>query len=146
MTGFVLTRDTIVDGWTSGVLLLDGRFVGFTLEDSVREMVDSEGKWYWRKEFKQPGRTAIPSGRYQLGVHQSPRFGRALPLVRDVPDFSWILMHAGNDVDDTEGCILVGRRRSQEQGRVWDCIPIVARVLAVIQAARQPVTLEVRNL
>ena len=145
MSGFVLKRDTVVDGFTSGLLMFDGRFVGYTLEDSVREMVDPSGQWYWRPEFKKRGHTAIPSGRYQLGVHRSPRFGKTLPHVLDVPDFAFILIHAGNDVDDTEGCILVGRWRDQSSGRVWDCAPIVQKVLSIIQTSRTALQLEVKN-
>lgn len=141
----VLQRDTLVDSHTSGVLTADRKFVAYTLEDPVREMVDSSGAWYWRPEFKKPKATAIPSGVYVLGVHRSPKFGKSLPLVRDVPDFAWILIHAGNDVDDTEGCILVGRFRDQTAGRVWDCAPAVQRILSIIQSAAVPVRLEVRN-
>lgn len=28
--------------------------------------------------------------------------------VQDVPNFKWILIHIGNDDDDTAGCLLVG--------------------------------------
>lgn len=57
---------------------------------------------------KIPGLTAIPAGRYRLISRHSTRFNRKLPALVDVPGFSDILIHAGNTVANTEGCILLG--------------------------------------
>lgn len=51
--------------------------------------------------------SCIPNGTYPLKLHTSPRFGKTL-LVDNVPDRSEILIHSGNTIRDTEGCILVG--------------------------------------
>lgn len=50
----------------------------------------------------------IPVGEYSLQVTPSPKFNRNLPLLCNVPGHSGIRIHAGNDVTDTHGCILVG--------------------------------------
>ena len=51
---------------------------------------------------------AIPSGFYRLRVTMSPRFRIYLPLLDGVIGRSGIRIHAGNAIDHTEGCILVG--------------------------------------
>ena len=52
---------------------------------------------------------AIPAGRYAVAVTWSPKFGRWLPLLVNVPHRSGIRIHAGNTAQDTAGCILVGQ-------------------------------------
>lgn len=61
------------------------------------------------KAKKVYGRTAIPSGKYQVTLTYSPKFRKYLPIVNDVKCFSGILFHAGNTNRDTEGCILLGK-------------------------------------
>ena len=52
---------------------------------------------------------AIPAGRYDVAVTWSPRFKRWLPLLLKVPFREGIRIHAGNNPDDSSGCILLGR-------------------------------------
>ena len=49
----------------------------------------------------------IPEGMYRIDWHNSPKFGRFLPLVwnNDVPKDRYILIHSGNYPKHTEGCI-----------------------------------------
>ena len=51
---------------------------------------------------------AIPTGFYRLRVTMSPRFKIFLPILDGVIGRSGIRIHAGNTIQDTEGCILVG--------------------------------------
>lgn len=95
----LLARRGYSDKATEGDLFVMGppdEFLCYTLEDVVRDGP------------KVPGHTAIPAGRYRVVVTYSPRFREWMPLLKDVPGFSGIRVHAGNDSDDTEGCILVG--------------------------------------
>jgi len=61
-------------------------------------------------EAKVMGETAIPEGKYRVSLDMSPKYGRLMPYVQDVPQFTNIMLHPGNDVEDTKGCILVGQR------------------------------------
>ena len=51
----------------------------------------------------EPGENAV----FRFKRHMSPQFGRCI-WIKDVPGRSEILIHAGNYVSDTAGCILVG--------------------------------------
>lgn len=91
---------------TIGALYLDDKLECFTLEDVVREIPGASVK-----DWKIPGATAIPAGLYQVVITPSPRFGRELPLLLDVPGFEGVRIHPGNTAEDTEGCILLGTSR-----------------------------------
>lgn len=94
----VLHRRDKTDRRTIGELYVDQVWECYTLEDKVGS---GDGL---------PG-NAIQAGRYELGWWESPKFKRRLPILKDVPGRSYILIHAGNTERDTEGCILVGADR-----------------------------------
>ena len=143
----LLQRTVLVDGFTPGELKIDGEHFGWTLEDTVREEMAADGSYYWRRRMKLAGQTAIPSGRYEVVLSHSARFGRLLPLLLNVPDFDAIRMHGGNTAADTEGCILNGRDRDLAAGRVWNCAPVIDRLVALIGDATHTgkVWIEVKN-
>lgn len=98
-----LFRAPSFKGATLGWLLADGEQFCRTLEDQIRE-VRGQPVASW----KVPKATAIPAGRYRVTLEHSARFGPDCPTINDVPGFSAIRIHGGNDADDTEGCVLVG--------------------------------------
>lgn len=89
---------------TIGDLFIDGKFECFTLEDAVRP--------FGEKVF---GKTAIPSGEYEVVLDESPKFKRKMPHVLNVPNFEGIRIHWGNGAQDTFGCILVGNDVRRER-------------------------------
>ena len=102
-----LLRDRSINRVTFGRLFVDDVFECLTLEDEIRERPGVPVS-----AWKVPKQTAIPAGRYCVRLTMSSRFGRVLALLENVPGFSGIRIHTGNVIDDTEGCILVGRRVS----------------------------------
>jgi len=89
---------------TIGELYLNGEMLSHTLEDVVRN--GDDGKL--EEVEKVFGQTAIPYGRYEVVVNRSERFKRDLPLLLNVPLFTGVRLHPGNNESHTNGCILCG--------------------------------------
>ena len=88
-------------------------------EDFTLGILSIEGKTFCNT--LEPGRKAIPPGRYPLVVTRSPKFGGVwLPLLLHVPGFTGIRIHAGNTAEDTKGCILVGFTLDTHPGQLYD--------------------------
>jgi hypothetical protein len=142
----ILLRDVLVETYTMGQWLVDRHRVAWSLEDPVREQIGANG-YFWRPEFKVPGKTAIPAGRYEVVVTDSHRFRRPLIEILRVPDFSSIRCHGGNTVLNTEGCPLAGMDRDVNEGRIWNCPPAVDLLTNLVREATKTerVWLEVIN-
>ena len=89
-----------------GLFMTDGRFTCFTLEDPFHIV-------------KIPGETRIQNGRYRVrlrtygGHHEKykikfPGFHKGMLEIVGVPNYTDILIHIGNFVTDTDGCLIVG--------------------------------------
>jgi len=99
--------------YTIGKMYIDGVYFCDTLEDYDR---------LYYGGIKEAGKTAIPTGRYELILtNYSPRFGAkepykslcngCVPLIANVPMFSGVRIHIGNSDADTDGCLLVGKNK-----------------------------------
>lgn len=90
---------------TLGKLYINKEFFCSTIEDKYRDL---------SKEKKVYGETCIPFGTYKVIINMSPKYGRLMPRLLDVPHFDGILIHnAGSRKDATEyteGCILLFRQ------------------------------------
>lgn len=114
------------EAYTIGTLYVDGERFCDTLEDRVRDLAGGE--------VKVPGETAIPEGVYKVIVNRSPKFGRDLPRLLDVPQFEGVLIHRGNSAEDSAGCILVGENK--EKGKVINSTPYEEKLVSLCKAAQ----------
>lgn len=86
-----LVRHYFDDKYTVGKLYVSGEYVCDTLEPA-----------------KVGSYPCIPSGDYNVVLAPSPKFGKLMPRLCNVPGRVGILIHQGNSPKDTHGCILVG--------------------------------------
>tara|TARA_A100000171_G_C2127361_1_gene144399 strand:- start:1163 stop:1639 length:477 start_codon:yes stop_codon:yes gene_type:complete len=124
-------------------------FLCFTLEDEKRSV-------------KVYGETRIPKGTYQIeyrkegGYHNKyakrfPSIHRGMFEIRDVPNFTHILLHCGNTDDDTDGCLLVGNVVSQNitkdgfLGQSTDCYKRIYPILADILDTQKHLSIKIIN-
>ncbi len=88
---------------TLGGLIVDGKSICWTLEEP------------WRDNMSDV--SCIPTGCYPLKLEYSPSKGTELWTIKDVPGRSYVRIHVGNTVDDTEGCPLPGTRPGYLNGK-----------------------------
>lgn len=123
-----LNRNARGATYTTGILSIDGQFECYTLEDQVRDLgPNGEGKVM--------GDTAIPAGTYNVIINLSPRFKRKMIRLLDVPHFTGILIHGGNTVKDSAGCILVGQQLKGATIVGGTSTPAIRALQAKVQAA-----------
>jgi len=107
---WVLRRIDFQPTRTFGKLYVDGAYFCDVLEDTDRGL-RADMPLARIADIKVQGKTAIPYGTYCVTFEYSPRFKRDMLTVCDVQGFSGIRIHAGNTEDDTEGCLLLGKRQ-----------------------------------
>lgn len=97
MIKLTLTRIRYEDRCTIGVLEVGGEKL-YTIE--------------LQKDGNKPNISCIPEGFYEFEPHgwgiTEAKFKKVWEI-KDVPERSSILFHAGNRTEDTEGCVLVGK-------------------------------------
>ncbi len=132
---------------TLGLMFVEDRFACYSLEDQ------------WNMP-KVPGETRIPPGKYQIilrtegGMNERYKdrfdFHKGMLWLQDVPEFTFIYIHTGNNDDHSEGCILVGDGQVQnitERGQVTSSVAAYTRLYKVITEAllREEVWLEIKD-
>lgn len=105
-----LIRDSFTDAATMGELFIEQEHVCFTLELPNRDGLPN---------------SCIPQGIFKVELAPSPKFlqshdpfveqyASAMPHINGIPHRSLIMIHFGNTVADTDGCVLIGLDRSGE--------------------------------
>ncbi|MFR5893209.1 MAG: DUF5675 family protein [Phocaeicola massiliensis] len=128
--------------YTVGRLYVDDRLFCNTLEDRIVDK--NKNGVFDGDEKKVYGESAIPYGTYKIIYNWSPKFGRNLPRLLNVPHFEGILIHPGNTAADSAGCILVGQ--NTEVGRLTNSRYTSDELNKLIDKAQQkgePITIEI---
>lgn len=100
-------KEFSTDNSTIGELFHEGKHVCYILEDVDRGL-DQHQPLNFIASKKVFGKTAIPTGKYEIEITYSNRFKKPLPQLMNVPGFEGIRIHPGNAAGDTEGCLLPG--------------------------------------
>jgi hypothetical protein len=115
-----------------GMVFVDGEYFCYSLEDVARPV---------GVKFK--GETCLSEGVYKMGVTHSPRFDKSMIQLFTEGDYSinkggivftGVRLHGGNDVDDSEGCPLLGAN-SNYVDRVSNCAGVNKRLIELVQYA-----------
>lgn len=96
---FSIIRDIYTEKETMGNVFLNNKLFGYSLENTVRPI-----------NIKIKGVTAIMPGLYKLTIRINSN-GEAKIYIDDVPLFTYTQCHGGNTVHDTNGCILIAKKR-----------------------------------
>ncbi len=114
------------------------------LEDCSRGLKDTMNEEEILKK-KVKGKTAIPTGTYPVDMNTvSPKYstssfyktnanGSRVPRLKNVKGFDGILIHTGNDENDTEGCLLVGE--NTVVGKVMNSKVTFQKLYPILQKA-----------
>lgn len=146
----LLTRIENGDDYTIGLLSIDGRFFCNTLEDTDRGLTSNMSLQDIQNK-KVYSKTAIPTGTYTIDMSTvSNRFkdkewakpyeGK-LPRLVDVPGYEGVLIHVGNTVDDTSGCILVGKRSGN---RLTNSTSTFKALMSILTKSKETITIKIQ--
>lgn len=113
-------RQLVFKQTTLGQLYLNGEFIGYTCEDTLRP-----------PRIKIKEETAIEDGKYKSRKYTSPKFKECI-AVDNVPDFKHIRIHGGNTHEDSWGCILLGLKRNVETQSISNCRPAMDKLYEMI--------------
>lgn len=77
---------------------------GVLVKDNIPLCVTCEDPWNDNKK----GQSCVPAGTYLVDPHNGEKY-KDVWILRDVPGRDAILIHNGNSIAHTQGCILVGK-------------------------------------
>lgn len=120
----VINRRWKKDTYTIGEMFINGVKFSETCEDKDRGLTD-QMSLAEIKSKKVYGKTAIPTGTYELKMTYSPKFanrpfakkyGGKVVEIMNVKGYNGVRIHPFNTAEDSLGCIAVGR--NLEKGKV----------------------------
>lgn len=113
----ILDRKWKKDTYTIGVMYVNGERFSETVEDKDRGLKDSMPLTEIKAK-KVYGKTAIPTGTYEVQMTYSPKFARKpfgkkyggkVPQIMNVKGYEGVRIHPFNTAEDSFGCVAVGK-------------------------------------
>lgn len=146
-----LVRTDRQPNYTIGSLFINGEFFCYTLEDTDRYLT-SDMSLEDIQSKKIYGKTAIPKGVYFIDMNTvstkfkdrlwaKPYDGK-LPRLLNVPSYEGILIHVGNTVEDTSGCILVGTEYFD--GFLRNSATAFTSLMSVLTNTKEPIIITIQ--
>lgn len=140
MINLLLKRVDKQPKYTIGQLYVNNEYFCDTLEDTDRDLEQNMPEDKISK-LKVYGQTAIPKGVYKIDMNTisskfkdkswaKPLDGK-VPRLLNVPGFEGVLIHPGNVVADTYGCILVGINKTT--GTVSDSVLTFNKLISYLK-------------
>jgi len=86
-----------------------------------------------------------------MAARYSQRFGpkhTGMIWIKNVPNFDFVYIHVGNNEEDTEGCVLMGRTINLKGGVVEQSVDAYKEFYPLVMAAldrNEPVTLTITD-
>ena len=116
MIELVVSRVWPKESYTIGKFFVNDKRLCESLEDTDRGLLDSmpATEILYKKVY---GKTAIPKGRYEVKLTQSPKFasrswakkyGGLVPEICNVKCYSGVRIHPANRAEEILGCIAIG--------------------------------------
>ena len=103
----LVLRYNSAEDHSNGLVLVNGKYNCFSLEDEFRTSKVYAETRIWDDTYEIKLRT-------EGGFHErylekfGPDFHKGMLWITGVPNFELVLIHIGNDDDDTAACLLVG--------------------------------------
>lgn len=146
----LLKRVAKKDTYTIGKLYVDGKYIADTLEDRDRGL-RQDMSLEEIKKIKVYGQTAIPTGTYKIDMNTvSPKFKNRswakpwegkLPRLINVPGYEGVLLHVGNQAQDSLGCVLVGQNKVK--GQVINSTATFSKLMSILLKDRDNITITI---
>lgn len=121
-----LQRYLFANDYTMGLLFIDGVYFCDTIEDKFRGN-DLKGK-------KVSGETCIPYGVYTVKITYSPKYKKNMPQLLDVPYFTGVRIHSGNNASESSGCVICGIK--SKNGEVLESRKTYNALMSRLQTAK----------
>ena len=129
--------------YTIGNFFINGQYFSNSLEPKDRGLTqDMDENTIF--DIKAAGNTAIPRGIYRLEYTYSPKYKKYMLQVMNVPGFAGVII-TGNNKDQTEGCILLGK--NTKVGQVTCSRATMMQLTEILRAAihgGQKIELEIK--